>query len=64
MKAPRNFKLYTTKVMRYSLCIACRRWKHGNNIFYHEGIHWVLCKLCYFDYWENTDKLLPDYKGY
>lgn len=48
----------------YSLCIACRNWTENNNLFDHEGRYWILCTICYVDYWENTDELLPDYKGY
>lgn len=62
MKPPRLFK-YNRK-RGHSLCIACDKWEFSNNIFFHEGRHWVLCRPDYVDYWENTDVLLPDYKGY
>jgi hypothetical protein len=64
VKAPRPFKLDKRRLNSYSLCIACGKWKSSNNIFHHEGRHWILCQIDYFDYWENTDALLPDYKGY
>jgi hypothetical protein len=44
--------------------MGCEKWEKGNNIFHHEGRHWILCRFDYGDYWENTDELLPDYKGY
>jgi hypothetical protein len=59
MKPPRLFKYY--KKRGYSPCMGCGRYKLGNNIFFHEGTLWRLCIFDYFDYWENTDKLLPDF---
>jgi len=59
-----NFKYYTDKQRGYSLCIACGKWKKGNNIFHHDGGHWILCLVDYFDYWENTDELNDDYEAY
>lgn len=64
MKPPKPFKIYTTKQRGYSPCIACDKWKFGNNIFFHDGILWTLCRFDYADYWENTDELSSDYKGY
>lgn len=61
MKPPKPFKI--SKNHGWSLCIACREWRH-NVAFYHEGVNWVLCRYDYADYWENTDELLSDYKGY
>lgn len=62
MKSPKRFKINPKR--GYSQCIACDRWRIGNNIFFHEGRQWNLCRVDYVDYWENTNKLLPDYKGY
>ena len=62
MKPPRLFKINPKR--GYSLCLACGRWRKGNNIFQHEGTHWVLCKNDYEEYWFCTDELLPDYIGY
>jgi hypothetical protein len=64
MKAPAKFRYYTEKQRGFSMCFACGKWKKGNNIFYHDETHFVLCINDYFDYWENTDELLPDYKAY
>ena len=61
MKAPLNFKEY--KHQGLGQCIACGKWKRVN-YFFHEGINWALCLFDYFDYWENTNKLLPDYNNY
>lgn len=58
-------KLYKFNHKRgYSQCYACDKWTHSNMIFHHEGRHWILCNFDYADYWENTDVLLSDYKGY
>ncbi len=62
MKPPRPFKYY--KKRGYSQCLGCQQWKKGNNIFFHDGTQWVLCVADYFDYWENTDELLADFKDY
>lgn len=62
MKLPRSFKKYPKH--GYSMCIACLKWRHGNNMFFHEGRHWILCELDYVDYWENTDELRSDFKAY
>ncbi len=64
MKPPRNFKYYTSKQRGFSLCLGCEKWKFGTNLFFHEGRTWSLCKIDYFDYWENTDELLSDYKEF
>jgi hypothetical protein len=48
----------------YSRCNACDKWTHSNMIFRHEGRNWILCNFDYADYWENTDVLQSDYKGY
>jgi hypothetical protein len=61
MKPPKLFKI--EKNHGYSLCMACDRWKL-NNRFHHDGIYWILCRIDFVDYWENTDELLPDYKGF
>ena len=44
--------------------MGCGNFKLGNNIFFHEGTLWSLCKLDYFDYWENTEGLQSDYKDH
>lgn len=44
--------------------MGCGVWKQNNAVFHHERRHWILCIDDYFDYWENTDVLLPDYKAY
>lgn len=62
MKPPRPFKINSKR--GYSICIACDNWKISNNIFHHEGRHWILCRFCFADYWENTDILQSDYVGY
>lgn len=62
MKPPKQFKI-NQRVHGYSICDGCQKWKH-NLIFHHEGKDWILCVYDYTDYWENTDTLLPDYKGY
>lgn len=64
MKPPRPFKYYSEKKRGYSRCMGCDKFKQGNNIFHHDGTHWILCLSDYFDYWENTDELSPDYVGY
>lgn len=64
MIPPKLFKVNPKRRFSHSLCIACDRWKSGNNIFHHEGRNWILCREDYDDYWENTDELLPDYEGY
>ena len=61
MKPPKAF--YVKDKQGYSLCNACEGW-HKNNIFRHDGRHWILCRDDYEDYWYNTDELLLDYKGY
>lgn len=61
MKPPKTFKL--RKQHGWSICDACQEWKL-NNYFYHEGKYWTLCLMDFTDYWENTDKLLSDYKGF
>jgi hypothetical protein len=48
----------------YSNCFACRGWFQDCQIFFAEGIHWVLCRTDFVDYWENTDVLPVDYKWY
>lgn len=63
MKAPSPFKINSKRQFTYSLCMACGKWKY-NNIFHHEGRHWILCRWDFADYWENTDELMPDYKEY
>lgn len=60
MKPPRVFRTNDQR-QGFSICEACRQWK-VNNRFRHEGRNWILCKLDYADYWENTDRLQPDYK--
>lgn len=62
MDPPKKFVI--KKGRGWSLCIACEEWHLSNAIFHHEGRHWILCKADYEDYWENTDELLADYKGY
>lgn len=62
MKPPKAYRLSTKA--GFSICIACRKWKFSNMLFFHEGINWVLCAADYADYWYNTDELLSDYKGY
>jgi hypothetical protein len=62
MKPPRPFKF--DRKRGYSLCIACGNWRQSNNLFQHEGTHWILCLLDWVDYWENTDELQPDFKDY
>jgi len=63
MKPPRAFK--TQGRRGYSKCRACDKWGPSNDsAFHHEGIDWVLCEIDYYDYWENTDELLSDFKGY
>lgn len=61
LKPPKKFSL--RKDHGYSKCMGCDKWKM-NNRFRHEGIYWILCAWDYADYWENTDILAPDYKGF
>lgn len=62
MKPPRLFKI-NQRVHGYQQCRACDKWKHCL-MFFHEGLLWVLCNFDYADYWENTDKILGDYRAY
>ena len=62
MKPPVLYKVNPKR--GYSLCIACDKWRLSVKIFFHEGRMWNLCRFDYADYWENTDELEPDYKGY
>ncbi len=66
MKAPKLFyrKQSREKGTSFSLCRACGKWVRYIAIFFHEGRLWHLCEVDYFDYWENTDELLDDYKEY
>ena len=62
MKPPVEFK-WSPKD-GYSQCTACWKWRQSNHLFHHEGEDWILCRDDYADYWENTDKLLDDFKWY
>lgn len=66
MKPPKLFRANISGKRSYSFsrCQACQQWKLSGNIFFHEGRDWVLCMNDYYDYWENTDRLLSDYVGY
>lgn len=64
MNPPSPFKIDPKRANSYSQCIACGEWKASNAVFQHEERIWCLCRADYYDYWENTDELLPDYKGY
>lgn len=62
MKPPKPFREDTRR--GYSQCYACDRWTLSNAIFHHEGMHLILCKIDYEDYWENMDEISSDYKAY
>jgi hypothetical protein len=62
MKPPKPFKIDIKR--GYSQCYGCEKWTFSNSIFHHDGMHLILCRTDYEDYWENMDTLLDDYKGY
>ena len=62
MIPPRLFKINSKR--GFSICIACGQWRLSNNVFHHEGRHWILCRTDFEDYWFNTDELQDDYIGY
>lgn len=64
MKPPKSPATKPTRLERYSRCLACDKFTPDNRIFHHENRYWILCKVDYADYWENTDNLATDYKGY
>jgi hypothetical protein len=64
MNPPKAYRVRPGKLESFSRCIACDRFTPSNMIFHHEGTHWILCRIDYADYWENTDELSSDYKEY
>jgi hypothetical protein len=64
MEVPKLFRTELRRPARYQMCRACEKWYEHVMMFIHEDMLWVLCIDDYADYWENTDELLLDYKGY
>lgn len=62
MKPPKPFNY--KRANSYSLCMACDKWTPSNAIFLSEGTYWTLCHVDYADYWENTNELPTDFKGF
>ncbi len=62
MKPPNPFT--KRKSNGYSQCCVCFKWRQDCQIFFSEGIHFVICELDFYDYWDNTDELPADYKWY
>lgn len=58
MEPPKAFKIKRNH--GYSICTGCGDWKETIP-FRHEGVWWSLCKLCWVDYWFNTEELADDF---